>query len=192
MSSFGAAPGFAAKAPLPRTRGRARSWRRHTRGTVRLGARGLLDHTLRPAPELPNVPIADNFGPGAGGCESRMSHLDASLWTRIDLQIRSKMAWSHPSVPLVEVVQLCMQCWRGDVGLLLVGLVRGATRTLGKARDEPATDAPPTGCDRGVCVYDGTVRGQLLVVCVLVCLLRSRDLLPTGDRAAGYPEQCAQ
>ena len=30
-------------------------------------------HTLRPALELPNVPIADNFGPGAGGCNSRMS-----------------------------------------------------------------------------------------------------------------------
>ena len=27
-----------------------------------------------------------------------------SLWTRIDLQIRSKMAWSHPSVPLVQAL----------------------------------------------------------------------------------------
>ena len=60
-------------------------------------------HTLRPALELPNVPIADNFGPGIGGCDSRMSHLDASLWTRIDLHIRSKMAWSHPSVPLDQM-----------------------------------------------------------------------------------------
>ena len=29
-----------------------------------------------------------------------------SLWTRIDLQIRSKMAWSHPSVPLVQALDL--------------------------------------------------------------------------------------
>ena len=38
------------------------------------------------------------------GCDSRMSHLDVSLWTSIDLQIRSKMAWSHPSVPLEYVL----------------------------------------------------------------------------------------